>query len=85
MWSDGWLEQGGYVTTEADNNIQLITLPKAFKDANYTALATPCGADMDDEFGIYVTGNYKVTTTSFYVINDLEKGDRIMWKAQGWA
>jgi hypothetical protein len=37
-YSDGWIEQGGR-NTPSDYAGSLVTLPIAFKDANYTAVA----------------------------------------------
>ena len=37
IWSDGWIEQGGY--TKVDSNGQLLTFLKPFSDVNYTITA----------------------------------------------
>ena len=45
VWSDGWIEQGGYL--KVDSNGQLLTFLKPFSDVNYTMTA----AGTEQRFG----------------------------------
>lgn len=42
VWPDGWIEQGGVA---AAGGTIVITFPKAFKDTNYTVVATTLGTN----------------------------------------
>lgn len=42
VWPDGWIEQGG---ESAAGTSVTITFPKAFKDTNYTVVATTIGTN----------------------------------------
>lgn len=58
-YSDGWIEQGGYV---AKTGAQTITLNTSFSNANYTINATSDGSRAADNFGVNI---YAKTSTSF--------------------
>ena len=56
IWSDGWIEQGGYA--KVDSNGQLLTFLKPFSDVNYTITA----GGTEQKFGNVAL--YDRTTTS---------------------
>lgn len=66
-WSDGWIEQGGIIAkvSTKDWHSVTITFPKAFKNTNYTALATSGYLGGSEVWGAEIT---KKTTSSFSVI-----------------
>lgn len=79
VWSDGWIEQGGYVsaTTAAVN--QTINFNKAFTTTNYFAVAALAAASTVD-LGSYQTDVFTKTTTSFKTVHSANK----YWYACGY-
>lgn len=66
LYSDGWLEQGGYVTSTGKS--QAITLYKDYKNTDYKILLTPARAGSANSYGIGADINNK-TISSFQIWN----------------
>ena len=69
-YSDGWIEQGGYVSSTANNSAWELVLPTPFSNTNYVALRTSGNPDVTDGYyGAQANANYYQiwgkTTTSF--------------------
>ena len=64
IWSDGWIEQGGY-GSNASNYTATITLLKKFKDSNYN-ITIVGNATERVTYGYNFA--YTLTTTSFKVV-----------------
>lgn len=79
VWSDGWIEQGGYAsaTTAAAN--QTVNLNKAFTTTNYFAVVALATASTYD-LGSYQTDVFSKTTTSFKTVHSANK----YWYACGY-
>ena len=74
-WSDGFIEQGGYVSAKST-----VTFPTAFSTTNYTAIASGKDDDWWQDFGM---STYSYTTTSMLVyINKVRFG--AYWMAYGY-
>lgn len=64
VWSDGWIEQGGYkMVTLTNGATQTLTLPKAYKNALYTI--TGIGVKKSGVWGYASIEENSVTNTSF--------------------
>ena len=79
VWSDGWIEQGGYVsaTTAAAN--QTVNLNKAFTTTNFFAVAALAAGSTAD-LGSFQTDVFAKTTTSFKTVHSANK----YWYACGY-
>lgn len=79
VWSDGWIEQGGYVsaTTAAAN--QTVNLNKAFTTTNFFAVAALAAGSTVD-LGSFQTDVFAKTTTSFKTVHSSNK----YWFACGY-
>lgn len=87
VWSDGWVEQGGYLTEALMPLTFTITFLKAFADTNYTHVigATSVGTST------YANGYYSSTTKATTNIGvhvqsaaeNFEKNCRVDWYACG--
>lgn len=62
VWPDGWIEQGGVA---ASGGTVTITFPKAFKDTNYTVVATSLGTNGE----IYGQCINKTSATQMVITN----------------
>lgn len=83
VWSDGWIEQGGAVNAGVDST-GTITLMKAFKTTNYTALLTLVSGTQT--INNSQTGPFYIlskSTNSFRWINDANGGS-MGWVAYGY-
>lgn len=63
-WSDGWIEQGGYQPNIGDGK-HFFTFPKAFRDMNYTVVATAEQSKGQADANATVA---KETTTKVYIV-----------------
>ena len=63
VWSDGWIEQGGYQPNIGDGK-HFFTFPKAFRDMNYTVVATAEQPKNQADANVSVA---KETTTKVYL------------------
>ena len=93
-YSDGWIEQGGFVKHGAVNNYT-VTFNTAFKDTNYTALVSPAigaangtggdGSDLAVISGIY-NGSlpYGKSKTQLRVSTYSRANDGFNWYACGF-
>jgi hypothetical protein len=75
VWSDGWIEQGGYL--EVSSNTVTITFHKAFNSGDYFTLALPHGGA--SEFGSKVR-----TTTNFTLQFENKSNNGVFWYACGF-
>ena len=66
LYSDGWLEQGGYVASTGKS--QAIALYKDYKNTDYKILLTPARAGSANSYGIGADINNK-TVSSFQIWN----------------
>lgn len=73
-YSDGWIEQGGFV---AKGN-KTITLFKAMKDTNYAILMT-CKLTSGERWGAGVNNAVSITTTSFGLTSQTSNSYHGMW------
>ena len=65
VWSDGWIEQGGYVTSGMTNSGVSVSLIKAFTTTSYTVIATPVQTDTSKELYTPSSWAASFTTTKF--------------------
>lgn len=84
IWSDGWIEQGGRISVNADGN-STVNLLKAFSDTNYTI--TTATHHTGTTVGGYnnAGGNWiqNISTTTFKIYED-EKKVTVLWYACGY-
>ena len=82
-WSDGWLDQGGWIDNTAQDTT--VTLHVPFSSVNYSAIAQKSLTTSADTAAMDGTSNY--TTTSFVVRMLLANGavskGGFMWYAYG--
>lgn len=62
IWSDGWVEQGGYFKNLYD---EVVTLPISMKTTDYTVLTSKCTDTYDSSS--YIINAYTKTNKSFMV------------------
>ena len=58
VWSDGWVEQGGYISNngKANNFTATVTFLKAFANTNYTLVGIGYPEVVSDDYNDYVSG-----------------------------
>ena len=83
-FSNGWVEQGGYITNMRDSRIP-VTYPVEFRDKNYvilmTAGVTDSGGNLSDGFAV----SCKMTTSINLQGNYSSKKNLYSWEAKGYA
>lgn len=72
VWSDGWKEQGGYVTSSST-----VTFHKAFSNTNYTVSLGD--SPQNDTWN---SGASSLTTTTVYISKANNQG--VFWRASGF-
>ena len=87
-WSDGWIEQGGFVNANAYNNdANNVTFPLAFSDTTYIAFACPNQLKYFPYYSVSARCSY-LTTTSMSVIGGVQNQttytSRCSWYACGF-
>ena len=69
VWSDGWIEQGGSITTALQDTTRTVTLLKVMADTNYQTYATklmPSASHANVAAGEKTVENFKVSVASSY-------------------
>lgn len=82
LWSDGWLEQGGYLVVNNDGN-NTFTLPKPYRNDLYNVLigiSSTAGGDI----GYTYAGIRSQTTTNFTYWANSSKMAKKFWKTEGY-
>ena len=79
VWSDGWIEQGGYITSTSQSGS--VTFLKPFSDTNYTILVTSLVAGAAANYNPAVTAR---TATSFTYNSNIGKAFNGTWYACGY-
>ena len=80
VWSDGWIEQGGRTTFESDARYSNATFHKAFKNTNYTLIASGVKGGMSNSDYCHIF-SYSTTGARF---NSAASSNPIMWYACGY-
>lgn len=82
-WSDGWVEQGGYVAGEGDSLLKTISLPVTMANSNYTVVSTPVSTSTVTPSSDKYPSVQQLSTTSFklYVWSNISK----TWQVSGMA
>lgn len=86
-WSDGWIEQGGYIaTTSSVVNGKIVTFPIAFSDANYTLLGgVLTKATAENMAAANLSAGFSKTATSFSTdVTSQTYGQGKQWYACGY-
>lgn len=87
VWSDGWIEQGGFYSGSiAANKNVYIELPNAFSTMNYNVQIT-CSLDTITPGSAYMAlCSYIDSPNGFYIVNDANPSDMngAYWKACGY-
>lgn len=80
VWSDGWVEQGGFATRSAAT--QTVTFPKAFVDTNYNVQISPRHtADSTDGRPPLIRGR----TKTGFTLNIYTSYEGAYWLACGYG
>lgn len=69
VWSDGWIEQGGSITTALQDTTRTVTLLKVMADTNYQTYATslmPSASHANVAAGEKTVENFKVSVASSF-------------------
>ena len=84
VWSDGWCEQGGYVT---GTNIVTINFLKTFNNTNYTAFQEHYGETFNGSSGTseryYAVAAKKNGSMQLHLLSGIGYNAR-MWRAEGY-
>ena len=82
LWSDGWLEQGGYIT-DVPTSYTDVELLKSYKDMNYSLSISQVNySGTDGAFRNLAVGNKGVS--AFQIISS-GAGSSCSWRAEGYA
>ena len=95
LYSDGWLEQGGFVIFGAVSSY-IVTYPKQYKDTSYSAYVTPVLGKTDDTAGdgndlALISGTstgdypYGKTTSQLRVSTYSNENNGFHWQTCGYA
>lgn len=82
LWSDGWLEQGGYLVVNNDGD-NTFTLPKAYRDTNYNVLIGILSQHNQDAGYKYI-GIRSQTKTNFTYWANSGYMTKKFWKTEGY-
>ncbi len=83
LYSDGWLEQGGYVASTS--NTQTIALYKDYKNTDYNILVTPAAPNTPSHYGVGVSTLNK-NVSSFQIWNSgYNYYPYIYWESSGMS
>lgn len=66
VWSDGWIEQGGVVSSPATDSSESVSLLKVFTDTNYSLLVTENGTTINTKFSGNMTCLKRVSSFQLY-------------------
>lgn len=87
VWSDGWCEQGGYISSAmASNTTTTVTLHHPMKDGNYTITACErytSGTSDNNNENYWI--NAAPTTTKFTLYNSAGGYKTLYWRVEGYA
>ena len=86
LYSDGWCEQGGYVTNVSNGAI--VTLCRNFKDTNYMVMLQPSSHTYTTSPGNYIAIPQNKTTNNFslYLNNGSNTAfGMVEWQAKGFC
>lgn len=93
LWSDGYCEQWGNVSTSTSNPAR-VTLLKAYKDAKYSVSITSTGAYIDSNYleandciiGTMASSNFLVYTAPWALaMATTVSGTTVYWKTSGYV
>ena len=79
IWSDGWIEQGGLVSSSTSGTILLL---KPYNTTDYITMLTPLRSDASYPITAWVTLPY--TTTSFDFAATPTYTGAVLWRAEGY-
>lgn len=79
-WSDGWIEQGGRVSSTTNSGMLTVTLLKAFRNTNYTIITNLIYENVDWHM---VNSVESITTTSFKWAKYSNASGGLSWYACG--
>lgn len=82
IYSDGWCEQGGYVTVSASTGLYTYDLLKEYRDINYLIIGQ-FGSDYSSDFSSN-RAMFPYTTSQFRVRNWSGTGTKQSWSACGY-
>ena len=79
-WSDGWIEQGGYVDGLSNGSQPTIDFSIPMKDTSYTIITSKSGGTDFTYAGQTVTSSLTTTSFKFY----MWQGDKVYWYVCGY-
>lgn len=85
LYSDGWVEQGGYATAGQYNNGTVINLPVTMANANYTVLVAPkSNTHWSDDAMYNRNGTSQIIIYAGYN-GGSGQNDEVCWEVKGMA
>lgn len=86
LYSDSWIEQGGYVTFGYADNTKNVTLLKEMADTNASVYASPIKAFTTGDWDIGIAGATFIDTKSIRVTAGRDGGNGgVYWRVSGFA
>lgn len=84
IWSDGFIEQGGYLDGDSAAQTQ-VTLLTPFSNTNYAVeLTASYNATLDASLAVSTNATYPKAVSSFYFYNSTATAVGTYWKASGY-
>lgn len=84
IWSDGFIEQGGYLDGDSAAQTQ-VTLLTPFSNTNYAVeLTASYNATLDASLAVSTNATYPKAVSSFYFYNATATALGAYWKASGY-
>jgi hypothetical protein len=81
IWSDGWIEQGGYTPNKVSGNV-IVTLFLEYRDTEYIVFTEQINTDNDSEASVGAYSSLNKTTSSFQITRYATLG--YYWVARGY-
>ena len=81
VWSDGWIEQGGYYNDATTSDWAEIQLYKPYKDTNYLALCSNSGSSAES-VPVKIGSPSKNTKNSIFL--SVQKNYAVRWYTCGY-
>ena len=86
LYSDGWIEQGGYIKFTGSNVAKTISLFKEMRDLDYSVIASGIKAIISGEKDTGAVGAVPISTTQIKITGGRDAaGGGVYWKVCGFT
>lgn len=86
LYSDGWIEQGGYITASGSNISKTVTLFKSMIDTEYSVIVSGIKASISGEKDTGAVGAIPISTSQIKITGGRDSaGGGIYWRVCGFT